>query len=89
MHFSRDCGVSDFMLLQNRHTYIHVHRPRAGAPARLILMCLKQTLFLRAALCLYLLPCMPVLQEQKQVTKKITIFRGALQVSRGLLIGDD
>ncbi|MFT5664861.1 MAG: hypothetical protein ACI9JR_002267, partial [Gammaproteobacteria bacterium] len=27
-----------FLLLQNRHTGLHVHKLRAGAPARLILM---------------------------------------------------
>ncbi|MFT4649955.1 MAG: hypothetical protein ACI8XX_000049 [Polaribacter sp.] len=50
MHFFRDCGVTGFLLLQNRHTVHLVHNLRAGAPARSILMYFMYTQVLRAVL---------------------------------------
>jgi hypothetical protein len=47
MHFFRDCGVTDFLLLQNRHTVHPVHNLRAR-----ILMYFMYTAVLRA-----MLPC--------------------------------
>jgi len=77
MRFLHDSGVTDFLLLQNRHTVRPVHKNLAGATARSILM----VFHIHCGYSLLLLPwmaCMQALQEQKPAAKKSLFLEASL-----------